>query len=191
MKNIDSFGHLRGESLFVDDIITRQDTLFGLVFDSPKAHGKIISVNYAKAEAIKGVIKIFTYKDILGENQIGGIIPDEPLWAEKEVHFIGQPIAFIVAKNEAIAKKARALIKIDIEELPVITTAKEAKEQGSFINAPRSFKLGNTENSFAKCNYVYEGNTFSNGQEHLYLETQCSYSSHMENVNIKITSSTQ
>ena len=45
MKNIDSFGHLRGESLFVDDIITRQNTLFGLVFDSPKAHGNIISVN--------------------------------------------------------------------------------------------------------------------------------------------------
>jgi len=191
MKNIDSFGHLRGESLFVDDIITRKDTLFGLVFDSPKAHGKIISVNYAKAEAIKGVIKIFTYKDILGENQIGGIIPDEPLWAVKDVHFIGQPIAFIVAKNEAIAKKARALIKIDIEELPVITTAKEAKELSSFINAPRNFKLGDTENSFAKCDYVYEGDTFSNGQEHLYLETQGSYAIPMENGNIKITSSTQ
>lgn len=191
MKNIDSFGHLRGESLFVDDIITRQDTLFGLVFDSPKAHGKIISVNYAKAEAINGVIKIFTYKDILGENQIGGIIPDEPLWAEKEVHFIGQPIAFIVAKSEAIAKKARALIEIDIKELPVITTVKEAKKKGSFINAPRSFKLGNTKNSFAKCDYVYEGDTFSNGQEHLYLETQGSYAIPMENGSIKIISSTQ
>jgi len=191
MKNIDSFSHLRGESLFVDDIITRQDTLFGLVFDSPKAHGKIISINYDKAEAFKGVIKIFTYKDILGENQIGGIIPDEPLWAEKEVHFIGQPIAFIVAKSEAIAKKARALIDIDIEELPVITTAKEAKEKGSFINAPRSFKLGNAKGSFAKCDYVYKGSTFSNGQEHLYLETQGSYAIPMENGDIKIISSTQ
>ena len=191
MKNIDSFGHLRGESLFVDDIITRQDTLFGLVFDSPKAHGKIISVNYAKAEAVNGVIKIFTYKDVLGENQIGGIIPDEPLWAEKEVHFIGQPIAFIVAKSEVIAKKSRALIEIEIKELPVITTAKEAKEKGSFINAPRSFKLGNTKGSFAKCDYVYEGDTFSNGQEHLYLETQGSYAIPMENGNIKIISSTQ
>ena len=43
MQNIDSFTHVRGESLFVDDIIIRQDTLFGLVFDSPKAHGKINS----------------------------------------------------------------------------------------------------------------------------------------------------
>ncbi|RLJ99789.1 xanthine dehydrogenase large subunit [Tenacibaculum discolor] len=191
MKNIDSFTHVRGESLFVDDLMLRQDTLFGLVFDSPKAHGKIKSVDYSKAEALDGVVKIFTYKDVLGENQIGGIIPDEPLWAEDEVHFWGQPIAFIVAKSEAIAKKARALITIDIEELPVITTAKEAKEKGSFINAPRSFNLGNTQNAFSECEYVFEGETFSNGQEHLYLETQGCYAVPQENGNIKITSSTQ
>ena len=41
MKNIDSFGHVRGESLFVNDLITRADTLAGLTFDSPIAHGKI------------------------------------------------------------------------------------------------------------------------------------------------------
>ncbi|KAB1153506.1 molybdopterin-dependent oxidoreductase [Tenacibaculum aiptasiae] len=191
MKNIDSFTHVRGESLFVDDLMLRQDALFGLCFDSPKAHGKIKSVDYSKAEALDGVVKIFTYKDVLGENQIGGIIPDEPLWAEDEVHFWGQPIAFIVAKSEAIAKKARALITIDIEELPVITTAKEAKEKKSFINAPRSFKLGDSENTFANCDYVFEGETFSNGQEHLYLETQGCYAIPQENGNIKLVSSTQ
>ena len=191
MKNIDSYTHVRGESLFVDDLITRQDTLQGLVFDSPKAHGKIIHIDYSEAKKLDGVIRIFTYKDILGENQIGGIIPDEPLWAEKEVHFCGQPIAFIVAKTELIAKKARALINIEIEELPIITTAKEAKEKGSFINKPRSFNLGNTQTSFKECDYVYEGETFTNGQEHLYLETQGCYAVPLENGSIKITSSTQ
>ncbi len=191
MKNIDSFTHVRGESLFVDDLIVRKDTLFGLVFDSPKAHGKIKNVDYSKAEKVEGIIKIFTYKDILGENQIGGIIPDEPLWAEGEVHFWGQPIAFIVAVSEAIAKKARALITIDIEELPVITTAKQAKEKGSFINAPRSFNLGDVKTSFDECDYVFEGETFTNGQEHLYLETQGCYAVPLENGSIKITSSTQ
>jgi len=191
MKNIDSYTHLRGESLFVDDLIVRKDTLYGLTFDSPKAHGKIISVNYAKAESIEGVIKIFTYKDILGENQIGGIIPDEELWAEKEVHFQGQPIAFIVAKSEAIAKKARKLIEIEISALPIITTARQAKEKGSFINAPRSFSLGNTTKAFTTCDHVFKGETFSNGQEHLYLETQGCYAVPLENGNIKITSSTQ
>lgn len=191
MKNIDSYTHVRGESLFVDDLIIRQDALFGLCFDSPKAHGKIVHVDYSKAEALDGVEKIFTHKDVLGENQIGGIIPDEPLWAEDEVHFWGQPIAFIVAESEAIAKKARALIDIEIEDLPVITTAKQAKEKGSFINAPRSFNLGDTSTSFTDCDYVFEGETFSNGQEHLYLETQGCYAVPNENGNIKITSSTQ
>lgn len=191
MKNIDSYTHLRGESLFVDDLMLRQDALIGLCFDSPKAHGKIKSVDYSKAEALEGVVRIFTYKDVLGENQIGGIIPDEPLWAENEVHFCGQPIAFIVAKTEAICKKARALITIDIEELPIITTAKEAKEKGSFINAPRSFKLGDSKATFSDCDYVFEGETFSNGQEHLYLETQGCYAVPQENGSIKLTSSTQ
>ncbi|MGH1436299.1 MAG: xanthine dehydrogenase molybdopterin binding subunit [Lewinella sp.] len=191
MKNIDSFTHVRGESLFVDDLILRQDALIGLCFDSPKAHGKIKSVDYSKAETLEGVVRIFTYKDILGENQIGGIIPDEPLWAENEVHFWGQPIAFIVAETEAIAKKAKALISIELEELPVITTAKEAKEKGSFINAPRSFELGDTTNAFLACDYVFEGETFSNGQEHLYLETQGCYAIPQENGTIKLISSTQ
>ncbi|MFL0079152.1 xanthine dehydrogenase molybdopterin binding subunit [Tenacibaculum maritimum] len=191
MKNIDSFTHVRGTSLFVDDLMLRQDALIGLCFDSPKAHGKIKNINYTKAEALDGVVKIFTYKDILGENQIGGIIPDEPLWAEDEVHFWGQPIAFIVAESEAIAKQARALIEIDIEELPVITTAKEAKEKEHFINAPRSFKLGNSDKAFSDCEYVFEGETFSNGQEHLYLETQGCYAIPQENGTIKLISSTQ
>jgi len=191
MKNIDSYTHLRGESLFVNDIMVRQDTLYGLVFDSPKAHGKIISVDYTKAAAVKGVVKIFTYKDIKGENQIGGIIADEPLWAENEVHFQGQPIAFIVAESTAIAKQASALIEIEIEELPIITTAKEAMVKESFINGPRSFSLGDTEKFFEECKYVFTGNAFSNGQEHLYLETQGAYVIPMENGNIKIISSTQ
>lgn len=191
VKNIDSYTHVRGESLYVDDVNVRQGTFYAVVFDAPKAHGKIKNIDYSKAEALEGVERIFTYKDIPGDNQIGGIIQDEPLFAEDEVHFWGQPIALIVAKTELIARQARRLINIDIEELPVITMAKEAKEKGSFINAPRSFNLGNTEKAFNDCEYIFEGETFSNGQEQLYIEAQGSYAEPLENGNIKITSSTQ
>ena len=168
IKNLDSYTHVRGESLYVDDVNIRQGTFHAVVFDSPKAHGKIKNIDYSKAEALEGVERIFTYKDVPGENEIGGIIPDEPLFAEDEVHFWGMPIALIVAESEFIARKARGLIEIEIEDLPVITTAKEAKAKGSFINAPRSFSLGDTEKVFKECTYVFEGETFSNGQEHLY-----------------------
>ena len=191
IKNLDSYTHVRGESLYVDDVNIRQGTFHAVVFDSPKAHGKIKSIDYSKAEALEGVQRIFTYKDVPGENEIGGIIPDEPLFAEDEVHFWGMPIALIVAESEFIARKARGLIDIEIEDLPVITTAKEAKAKGSFINAPRSFSLGDTEKAFADCEYIFEGETFSNGQEHLYIETQGAYAEPLENGNIKVTSSTQ
>ena len=191
MKNIDSFTHVRGESIYVDDISIRQGTFHAVVFDSPKAHGKIRSVDYSKAKNLQGVERIFTYLDIPGENQIGGIIPDEPLLAEHEVHFCGQPIAVIVAESEFIARKARTLITIDIEDLPVITTAREAMEKGSFINAPRSFILGDTDKTFKDCAHVFEGDTFTNGQEQLYIEAQGAYVEPLENGNLKITSSTQ
>lgn len=191
IKNLDSYTHVRGESLYVDDVNIRQGTFHAVVFDSPKAHGKIKNIDYSKAKALEGVQRIFTYKDVPGENEIGGIIPDEPLFAEDEVHFWGMPIALIVAESDFIARKARGLIDIEIEELPVITTAKEAKAKGSFINAPRSFSLGDTDKAFADCDYIFEGETFSNGQEHLYIETQGAYAEPLENGNIKVTSSTQ
>ena len=191
IKNLDSDTHVRGESLYVDDVNIRQGTFHAVVFDSPNAHGNIKNIDYSKAQALEGVERIFTYKDIPGENEIGGIIRDEPLFAENEVHFWGMPIALIVAETEFIARKARGLIDIEIEDLPVITTAKEAKAKGSFINAPRSFSLGDTEKAFADCDYIFEGETFSNGQEHLYIEAQGAYAEPLENGNIKITSSTQ
>lgn len=191
MKNKDSYTHVRGESLFIDDINIRQGTLHGLVYDSPVAHGKIKNIDYSLAEKMDGVIKILSYKDIPGENQIGAIIPDETLFAEEELHYQGQAIAFIIAESVAIAKKAKKLIKIEIEEFEPITTAKEAFDKGFFINPPRTFNLGNIDDALKKCKYVFEGEAFSNGQEHLYLETQSAYAYPMENGNIKIISSTQ
>ena len=85
MKNIDSFTHVRGESLYVDDVNVREGTFHAVVFDSPEAHGIIKNIDYSKAEAHEGIERIFTYKDIPGENQIGGIFPDEPLFADKEL----------------------------------------------------------------------------------------------------------
>src|SRR5262245_42562765 len=121
MNNVDSYTHVRGESIYLDDIPLQAGTLFAVVFDSPVAHGKINKLDLGEAERMKGVVKIFTAKDIPGENQIGGIIPDEPLLADKEVHFCGMPIAVVVAETEEEARAAVKKIKADITPLPVIT----------------------------------------------------------------------
>ena len=45
MKNIDSFTHVSGESLYVDDVNVREGTFHAVVFDSPKAHGIIKNID--------------------------------------------------------------------------------------------------------------------------------------------------
>ena len=191
MKNIDSKGHVTGKSIYLDDIPLIQGTQFGVVFDSPIAHGTITSVDYSKALAIPGVIKIITHEDIPGENQIGGIIPDEQLFASTEVHFVGQPIALIIAESDQIAFEARKCIEIKISKKNIIVDPREAQQKDLLIIPPRTFELGDTENSWENCVHIFEGQADSNGQEHLYIETQGAYAIPMENGHIRISSSTQ
>src|SRR5688572_12375721 len=121
MQNIDSYTHLRGESIYVDDIPLIEGTLYGAVFDSPVAHGLIVNLYMEAALQTHGVVRIFTSKDIPGINQIGGIVQDEPLLANDKVDFCGMPIAFVVATSEEAARTALKKIRVEIEALPVIT----------------------------------------------------------------------
>ena len=191
MKNIDSFTHTRGESVYIDDIPLTAGTLFGAVFGSPVAHAKVKSLDISKAQALPGVVRVFTYKDVPGRNQIGGIVPDEPLFAENEVHFNGMPVAFVVAVSERIAHAATKLIRIETDLLPIITDPRVAQSMGSLIVPPRTFTLGDSTKAFAQCAHVFEGIAETNGQEHLYIETQGAYALPLENGSIRVYSSTQ
>ena len=191
MKNIDSYTHLRGESVYLDDIPIINGTLWAAVFDSPVAHGRIVSLDAGDAEKMPGVVRVFTAKDIPGENQIGGIVPDEELLASSHVHFCGMPMALVVAESEEQAKAALKKIRIEIEPLEVITDPRIAKEKGELIIPPRTFNIGDTTAAWSECDYVFEGRTETNGQEHLYIETQGAYAVPQENGVIKIHSSTQ
>jgi len=191
MKNIDSRNHVRGKSIYIDDIPDQRGTLFAKVFDAPVAHAKIKRLDLEEALKVPGVIKILTYKDIPGENQIGGIIPDEPLLATQEIHFWGQALALVLAESEEIAAAAAKKIILETEALEVTTDPRVAKEKGKLIQAPRSFELGNSNEVFDHCHYIFEGQADSGGQEHIYLETQASYAFPLESGNLKIISSTQ
>jgi xanthine dehydrogenase large subunit len=189
--NIDSYTHLRGESCYLDDIPLLRGTLFGAVYDSPVAHGHIRELQLEEASAMEGVVRIFTSRDIPAANQIGGIVRDEPLLAENTVHFCGMPVAFVVARSEEQARAAVKKIRMKTDPLPVITDPREAAAKGELIIPPRTFRLGDTTAALDKCTHIFEGIAESNGQEHLYIETQGAYALPAENHSLKIYSSTQ
>jgi len=191
MKNYDTTRHVRGESLFADDFLVPEGTLFASVFAASIAHGKILSIDISEAEKFSGVKIIITSKDIPGQNQIGGIIQDEPLLAENEVHYCGQPVAVVLAENLLIAREAKKKIRIAYETLAPITDAREAYAKGMLIIPPRIFSNGNVDEAWKQCDVVVDGTIETGAQEHLYLETQGAIAFPTEGNGIKIISSTQ
>lgn len=191
MRSYDSVQHVRGESKFIDDLIAPEGTLFGSLFYSPIAHGKILNLNFTDALKVNGVVDVISAKDIPGENQIGGVILDEELLASKEIHYVGQPIALVIANDRVAAHKGAKKIKAEFEKLKPVFNPREAFEKGSLIVPPQIFSLGNVNSIWQQCDYIVEGKAESGSQEHLYLETQSAIAIPVEGGGIKIISSTQ
>jgi len=191
MKHIESKLHVRGETHYVDDLPLREGTLLGAVFDSPYGHGRITRLDVSRALAMDGVVGVFTAEDIPGENQIGSIIQDEVLLAEGVVEYVGHPVALVVAETEAIARRACKEIVLEVEELPLVLDAREAKEKELFITPPRTFAQGDVDAAWDACDVVVEGTAATGGQEHIYLETHGSYVWPTEDGALKVFSSTQ
>jgi xanthine dehydrogenase large subunit len=183
--------HTRGESLFVGDLPDPPGLLHAAVLASPVAHGRIVRLDTSAAAGARGVACILTAADIPGENQIGGIVQDEPLLAEGEVHFIGQPIAAVVADTPRRAREAASSIVLEIDELPGIFEAREAAAAGRLIVPSRTFSLGDVDAVWSECAVVVEGRADSGGQEHLYLETQGALVVPQGGKRLRIVSSTQ
>jgi xanthine dehydrogenase large subunit len=191
MKNVDVHLHTTGQSVFVDDIPLPDRLVHAAVFPSPMAHGKIRRLEVEAARSQQGVIDIFTSADIPGQNQIGGIIQDESLLAEQEVHFPGEPLALVVAESKTLAKQAFKKIGLKIDPLPVIIDPRESFARGKVIQPPRTFALGDVDNSWEQCDVIVADRVDTGGQEHFYMESQGAVAVPVEGDKITIYSSTQ
>lgn len=183
--------HVAGTSVYVDDMPLVEGTVFALAFPSPIAHGRIRDLDLSVAVKSEGVVRILTYQDIPGQNQIGGIVPDEPLLAEEEVHFRGQPIALIIAATHEQAHLAREKIRVDIEPMEIVTDPREAYHKGLLLHPSRTFSIGESQDAFTRCHTIVQGSVEIGGQEHVYIEPQGAYAIPMENHCLRIHSSTQ
>lgn len=191
MRSYDSIQHVKGESKFVDDLIQPDGTLFGAVYYSPIARGKILKTDFKETLKIPGVYSVITASDIPGENQIGGVILDEELFSSGHLHFVGQPIALILAGDRVSANKGVKAVKAEYEKLKPVLNPREAFAKGDLIVPPRIFSLGDIDSAWGKCDYIIDGLVESGSQEHLYLETQGALAIPAEGGGIKIISSTQ
>lgn len=105
------------------------------ILRSPYAHAKILSIDTSAAEALDGVLGVFTNADMEGVGSIPcgftppdiKLAPHMPLAGDKVRH-VGDGVAFVVAENIYIAYDALALIEVDYEVLDAVVDAKKATE---------------------------------------------------------------
>lgn len=183
--------HVTGHSIYVNDIPLPAGSLHAFPFYSSVAKARIISINCHKARKMKGVKAIINYLDIPGQNQMGPVVHDEPCLATGQVQFIGQVILLIAADSREIAVKAAQLIEVEYEEQECILNVHDAIERGELLQAPRKIESGKADEILDKSDHQMEGDFYSEGQEHWYLETQSALSVPQEGKEMKVYSSTQ
>lgn len=180
-----------GKTPYIDDLPELPGMLHAAVVPSPSAHGKLLTLHTEKALALDKSVIILTSKDIKGMNELGHAVHDEPLIIEKEWMYKGQTVALVLASSRRLARKAASLVKVEGEELEVITDEREAFKKGLLILKPRTMKSGDTEKAFSESDYVITGNVTSGSQEHVYLETQGAVAHPSEGSKMNVISSTQ
>jgi xanthine dehydrogenase large subunit len=183
--------NLKGETKYVDDLIEARDLLHGAICPTPCSRGRLKGMDASKALALDPSVRFYTAADIPGKNQLGGIVADEPLFAEGEWGYKGQPLALVLASSRPLARRAADLVAIDYEELPPIVDAREAARLGHFVLPSRTMKSGDPEAAFARCATVVCGRVESDGQEHVYLETQGAVAEPREGGGVRVISGTQ
>ncbi len=105
---------------------------------SPYAHAKIKSINASKAQALPGVVAVFTGQDTteLGNLPCGWNVPNIKVPVQRvlqtdKVRHIGDRVAMVVAESPQIAADALDLIEVDYEALPAVTDARQAAAAGA------------------------------------------------------------
>lgn len=169
-----------GELKYLTDL-TLPDMLYGKVLRSIYPHARLLSIDISEAEAMEGVYAVLTARDVPGLNRFGIATPDQPVFCEDTVRYIGDAIAAVAADSPERALLALEAIRVQYEELePLDSTdaalASRAPElhphgPGNVLHRTE-IKRGDPEQAFANCAHVVTETYYTPRQMHAYMETE-------------------
>jgi carbon-monoxide dehydrogenase large subunit len=133
---------LRGKGQYTDDV-SLPGQAYMVMVRSTVAHGTIRSVDMDAARKMPGVLGVYSSTELKGYGALKCIValpnrdgtplrkPRREALAVGKVRYVGDPVACVVAETVAQAKDAAEAVKVDIETLPVVTTAAAAARDGA------------------------------------------------------------
>ena len=182
--------HVTGRARYVDDAPLPEGTLFAAIGQAAITRGHLIEMDLTAVSEAPGVIAVLTSKEIPGIKDIGPVFPGDPLLAEDEVLFHGQPIFLVIATEEKLARSAALLAEVQYQEIEPILSIEAAKSQAYRVRPPHVMQRGDLSRMKAS-DHQLSGELLIGGQEHLYLEGQASLAIPTEEGGIHLLCSTQ
>lgn len=164
VKKKDHSPKMSGAALYIDDYVMN-DMLYGHLLRSTKAKAKILDIRIPNLEEGYGVV---TALDVPGENKVAIVERDTPVFAEKQVEFIGDPILMVVGPDDLKTLELLNQIEVVYEELEPILDIR--KSDTVFFNY--EITKGNVKTAFEEADEILEEQFETGHQEQVYLETQ-------------------
>jgi len=188
IDRIDALGKVTGITPFSGDLAL-PDMLHMKILFAMRPHARVLSIDLQAALSTPGVIAIFTAKDV-PVNEYGLQKNDQPVLCGPgssktdgdRVRFVGDQVAVIVAETEEIASLGRSLIKVEYEDLPILTDPITAMQPGAQIIHPElgdnnicvhdKIRKGDIERGFALADVIVADEYRVPVQEHAYLQPE-------------------
>ena len=192
----DAPGKTTGGTRFLTDIAV-DNMAHGAPVYSSIPFGEYTSIDLSEAKKVDGYIDFVSAKDIPAENQIGVIVPDQPLFADKTVRFIGDSIGLVVAEtHEAAIEAAKAVSISYAEKTPYYTIDESRDAEDNFIDESNlachhKVRKGDIQKGFVESDQIIEARFKTPYQEHYYLEPQACIASPNGSDKMKILGSLQ
>ncbi|MGN6489801.1 MAG: xanthine dehydrogenase molybdopterin binding subunit, partial [Devosia sp.] len=182
-----------GRAEYVDDLAEPDGLLHAYLGFSSRAHATLAAVDLEAVRAAPGVVGVLTAADVPAVNDVSSVHKhDEPVFAETEVHYWGQPIFAVLGETREAARRAAKLARIEYRELPHFTDIEGAMiAGGKLVTEPLKLERGDVEAGLAKSERRARGRVVIGGQEHFYLEGQIALAIPGEDDEITLQISTQ
>lgn len=171
----DAIEKVKGNCLYAADY-DMAGMLHIKTFWTEKIYAVVKSIDITEAEAVPGVVRVITAKDIQGTNRANIFEPyDRPVLVEigGKVEFAGDSLALVVAETEEIAAEAVKKIRVEYEPYEGPYTMEDVRKMKKEPAMTEALKKGDVHTSMAEADVIVEEHFHIPMGEHAYIEPEC------------------
>ena len=180
VPRVDVKEKVTGTGQYPDDIYL-DGMIYGSAVRSQYPRARVLAIHTEEAKALPGVVGVFTAADIPGNNKVGHLKKDwDTMIAVGDItHYLGDAICLVAAETPEILAQAKALVKVDYEELPMVRSPREAMlpdaplvhKEGNLL-AHKHIQRGNPAMAIAKSKHILTQRFSTPWTEHAFLEPE-------------------